>query len=94
MKIRYEITQVDNAKDLPDYVPVTGRWSAYVSTWREKWDFGANGKFAPPSKVSVIETVCNWMDADFPIRVQLFHADGREITGEMPWDGAFVATRE
>lgn len=95
MEIRYEITHVDNAAQLDDYVPVTGRWIArHCAEWNAVRRPDSDCNKIRPSGTSVVEAVGNWMDADFPIRVQLFHADGREITGDMPWEGTFVATRQ
>lgn len=94
MKIRYEITHCDNANELPDYVPVTGKWAAESSNWKATFLAYLDGDCPTPARTAVAETVCNWLDSDFPIAVRLYHADGREITGDMPWEGTFVATRE
>jgi hypothetical protein len=33
------------------------------------------------------------MDAKYKIKVQLFHTNGHEITGDIPSGGLFLATR-
>jgi hypothetical protein len=74
------IHSVRNAIDLPERVPVDGKWTLHCLS-------------DDRTREGVEDSVRNWMDADFEIRVSIYHADGREITGDMPAEGTFVATR-
>lgn len=74
------ITDVKNANELDSFVPVEGRW--ILDEFSE--DRSLDG---------IMQSVRNYMDADYGIKVELFHLDGRAITGDMPSEGAFLATR-
>lgn len=80
MTKRIDIFNVKNAENLDQFIPVEGQWSVDGDSGDRSWD-------------DVAEAVRNWMDADYKIEVRLFHADGREITGELPAAGTFLATR-
>lgn len=69
----------ENAAALPGFEPVSG-------TWRIDGD-------RPESLSDVEVSVRNWMDADFKIEVRVYHADGRVITGDVPSEGTYLATR-
>ena len=74
------ITNVKNANELESFIPVEGEWFL-------------DGSSEDRSREGVEQSVRNYMDADYGIEVQVFHADGRAITGEMPASGKFLATR-
>jgi hypothetical protein len=80
MSMNITIHSVRNASDLPEFVPVEGQWALHCLS-------------EDRTRESVEESVRNWMDAEFPVRVSVYHADGREITGDMPSEGTFLATR-
>lgn len=70
-----------NAVELEDFVPVTGTWSI-----QDKQD--------EDSIYDVEESIVNWMDSSYSIDVMVFHADGREISGDLPWEGTFLVIRK
>ena len=70
-----------NANELDSFIPVEGQWFI-------------GGDHNENTVEDVIETVINWMDADYKIDVQVFHLDGRHITGDLPSEGTFLATRK
>lgn len=74
------ITNVKNANELDSFVPVEGQWFL-------------DGDSEDLSFEGVEQSVRNYMDADYLIDVQVFHADGHAITGDMPGEGTFLATR-
>lgn len=80
MNMNITIHDVKNAEELDQFVPVEGRWRL-------------DGSSEDRSAEGVEQSVVNWMDADYKLSVKLFHADGREITGDMPSEGQFLATR-
>jgi len=69
-----------NAVELEDFVPVTGTWNI-----TDKQD--------EDSIYDVQESIVNWMDTSYSIDVMVFHADGREISGDLPWEGTFLVNR-
>lgn len=81
MNMNINIYAVENANELETYNPVSGKWSLHV----DSEDRSVEG---------IEQSVRNYMDADFKISVQVFHADGRAITGDVPSEGTFVAVRE
>ena len=70
-----------NAVELEDFVPVTGTW---IITDKQDED----------SIYDVEESIVNWMDSSYSIDVMVFHADGREISGDLPWVGTFLVIRK
>jgi len=70
-----------NAVELEDFVPVTGTW---IITDKQDED----------SIYDVEESIVNWMDSSYSIDVMVFHADGREISGDLPWEGTFLVIRK
>jgi len=70
-----------NAVELEDFVPVTGTWNI-----TDKQD--------EDSIYDVQESIVNWMDTSYSIDVMVFHADGREISGDLPWEGTFLVNRK
>lgn len=74
------ITNVKNANELDSFIPVEGEWFL-------------DGSSEDRSREGVEQSVRNYMDADYAIEVQIFHADGRAIIGEIPASGKFLATR-
>lgn len=75
-----EITiTAENSSELDLFVPVTGRWFLACDSEDRCFD-------------SVVESIRNWMDCP-NLDVQLFHADGRAITSELPSEGTFLATK-
>lgn len=74
------IINVKNADELDSFVPVDGQWSA--------------DDYEGVTMESVEQSVCNYMDVDYPLEVQVFHKNGHAITGDMPLDGAFLVTRK
>jgi hypothetical protein len=71
-----------NADELDNFTPVSG-------TWRIENFSGGDGT----TEQDVQESIVNWMDASYGLRVAVFHADGRAITSEIPSEGTYVATR-
>jgi hypothetical protein len=82
MSLNLRITNVKNANDLDSFVPVEGRW-----VFDGLSDDGLKME-------DVEESVRNYMDADYPITVQVFAANGHAITGDMPSSGTFISTRK
>lgn len=80
MNMNITITNVSNADELEQFTPVDGQWFL-------------DGSSEDRSRDGIEQSVRNYMDADFEIDVNLFQMDGREITGDMPSEGAFIATR-
>ena len=78
--MKITIQNVANASDLSKFDPVSGEWFLNIDS-------------KDRSIESVIKAVTNWMDAGYQIDVRVFHADGREITSEIPSEGTFLATR-
>ena len=78
--MKITIQNVANASDLSKFDPVSGEWFLHIDS-------------KDRSIESVIKAVTNWMDAGYQIDVRVFHADGREITSEIPSEGTFLATR-
>lgn len=74
------ITNVKNANELSGFVPVEGAWILDESSDDRDRD-------------GIEQSVCNYMDADYAIKVTLYHSDGREITGDLPSEGVFLAIR-
>ena len=74
------IRNVKNANELTEFIPVSGEWFL-------------DGDSEDRSIEGIEQSVRNYMDAEFPIRVSVFHADGRKITGDTPSEGTFIATR-
>lgn len=74
------IKNVKNANKLTEFIPVSGEWFL-------------DGDSEDRSIEGIEQSVRNYMDAEFPIRVSVFRADGREITGDTPSEGTFLATR-
>jgi len=70
-----------NAVELEDFVPVTGTW---IITDKQDED----------SIYDVEASIVNWMDSSYSIDVMVFHADGREISGDLPWEGTFLVIRK
>jgi len=70
-----------NAVELEDFVPVTGTWNI-----TDKQD--------EDSIYDVEASIVNWMDSSYSIDVMVFHADGREISGDLPWEGTFLVIRK
>jgi len=70
-----------NAVELEDFVPVTGTWII-----KDKQD--------EDSIYDVEASIVNWMDSSYSIDVMVFHADGREISGDLPWEGTFLVIRK
>ena len=70
-----------NAVELEDFVPVSGTWSI---THKQDED----------SVYDVLESIVNWMDTSYAIDVRVFHADGRKINDDLPWEGTFLAVRK
>lgn len=68
-------------EDLSGFVPVEGRWII-------------GGDSESRSRDGVEQSVRNYMDVEYPIRVSVFHADGREIIGDLPSEGTFLAVRQ
>ena len=81
MSMNITIRNVDNADELDNFIPVSGRWFL-------------DGDSEDRSIESLMEAVINWMDADYQIDVRVFHADGREVTSDIPSEGTFLATRK
>lgn len=77
------IDRVKNCVGLENFEPVEGHWSVY-DLYSEHED---------KSMIDIEESVQNYMDADFRIRVSVFHLDGRAITGDVPSEGLFLAIR-
>jgi len=75
------ITNVRNANELDGFNPVSGEWSLHCDRSEDRSEDG------------VAQSVRNYMDASYEIDVQVFHADGRAITGDLPANGTFVAIR-
>jgi hypothetical protein len=75
------IHDVKNADELDQFIPVEGCWRL-------------DGSSEDRSAAGVEQSVRNWMDAAYAVSVRLFHADGREITGDMPSEGQFLAIRQ
>jgi hypothetical protein len=42
---------------------------------------------------SIEQAIRTYLNAPFPVRIQIFHTDGRDITSEIPSEGDFIATR-
>ena len=80
-KMNITITNVKNANELDQFTPVEGEW------FIEYPDHGE------AREQDIVESVKNYMDADYPMNVQIFHANGRAITSELPANGTFLATR-
>jgi hypothetical protein len=70
-----------NAVELEDFIPVTGTWSI-----TDKQD--------EDSIYDVEASIVNWMDSSYSIDVKVFHVDGREISGDLPWEGTFLVNRK
>ena len=70
-----------NAVELEDFIPVTGTWSI-----TDKQD--------EDSIYDVEASIVNWMDSSYSIDVMVFHVDGREISGDLPWEGTFLVNRK
>jgi hypothetical protein len=70
-----------NANELDEFIPVSGKWHV-----KDKSD--ADCIF------DVEQSIVNWMNAPYSIKVSVFHADGRQINCELPWQGTFLATRK
>jgi hypothetical protein len=81
MNMNITITNVKNANELDSFAPVDGQWFL-------------DGSSDDRSRDGVENSVRNYMDAEYAIRVQIFHMDGREITGDIPASGTFLATRQ
>jgi len=75
------ITDVKNANELDQFVPVEGAW--YYS-----WCDGNQ------CAEDVEEAVKNYMDADYDLEVKTFRSDGRAIEDEFPGEGTFLAVRK
>lgn len=69
-----------NHTSLEEYAPVDGRWELDGSS--EDRSFG-----------DIVSEIKRWLHVNCEVSVKLFHADGREITGPLPSEGTFVATR-
>ena len=82
MKTIITITNVKNANELDKFVPVEGAWSV-AADYRAVCD---------PDDIA--QAVQNYMAAEYKIRVKVFTESGREITGDMPACGTFLATRK
>lgn len=80
MNMQITIHEVKNANELDAFVPVEGRWRI-------------DGSSDDRSPEGVEQSITNWMDASYPIRVSLFHANGHAITGDFPSEGSFLALR-
>lgn len=76
------ISHVLNANELDKFEPVSGAWMIHECDPDDR------------TTDAVAESVRNFMDADYPISVQVFTADGKAITGDIPDCGQFIATRE
>lgn len=76
------INNIKNANELDAFVPVEGQW-VFDGTSDEGLTTEA-----------VEQSVRNYMDAAYPIDVQVFHGNGHAIVGDMPTSGTFVATRK
>jgi len=74
------ISDVQNANLLGEFHPVSGEWSLHCDS-------------EDRSKEGVEQAVRNWMDSSYPVHVEVYHADGRAIGGDLPSDGTFVAIR-
>lgn len=74
------ITNVKNANELDEFVPVEGCWIL-------------DGSSDDRDAAGVEQSVRNYMDADYAIKVDLYHSDGRKITGDLPSEGTFLAVR-
>lgn len=81
MNMNITITNVKNANELDSFVPAEGQWFLAGDSDDRSWD-------------GVVQSVRNYMDAEYAIEVKIFHADGREITSEIPSEGIFIATRK
>lgn len=81
MSMQITIKNVKNASKLDDFEPVTGEW--YLDGSSEDRSFSG-----------VEQSVRNWMDSEHELTVGIFHMDGREITGDMPSEGTFLARRK
>lgn len=80
MNMNITITNVTNANQLDEFNPVSGEWSLHCDS-------------DDRSREGVEQSVRNWMDASYPVDVEVFHADGRAIGGDLPSNGTFVAVR-
>jgi hypothetical protein len=78
------ILDVKNAMDLDGFTPVEGNW--FIEADEDLPQYGY-------SLVDIEDSVRNYMDADFEIDVQIFTLDGRQINGDTPFHGSFLATR-
>jgi hypothetical protein len=81
--MKITIKNVKNANELDGFQPVEG-----------EWQFDNMLSDLEDRDLSAVETaVSNYMDAKYKIKVQLFHTNGHEITGDIPSGGLFLATR-
>lgn len=80
MNMNITISNVQNADEIGKFTPVSGEWTLHCDS-------------DDRSRDGVEQSVCNWIDVDFALDVEIFHADGRAITGDIPSNGTFVAVR-
>lgn len=74
------ISNVKNAIDLDQYLPVEGEWSLHCDS-------------DDRSEEGIAQSVRNWMDAAYATDVTIYHLDGRAIQGDVPDRGTFLAIR-
>lgn len=81
MSEQITITNVKNANELDSFVPVSGNWF---------WD---GNRESANSVGSIVESIINYMDADYNLKVDIFTSNGQSIHTDVPACGEFLVTR-
>ena len=67
---------------------LAGGWDPMSGDWN-----AGRGERIKPVVLAAINTALAVAGVDYQMDVELFHADGREITDDLPASGTWVATR-
>ena len=66
---------------LEDYVPFPGTWRLMDD--RDKYNV-----------FDIEQAIIQWLNVYYPVSVEIFDEGGRQINGDLPWEGTFLAVRE
>ena len=67
---------------------LAGGWNPMSGDWH-----AGRGERIKPVVLAAISAALSAVGVDYPVDVEVFHADGRAITDELPASGTWVATR-